>query len=129
MVLFDFVHHDLDRLRLIALMQPDRFIQVHFFLRQLVIVHQHHQVVALMLGIGLAQRNLDRPFTLESFGFRQVELVVSPLAALFEPHQFLMRPGNRTIQFITCRAKLAFEIGFCDGDLILRVLQLFLLFR
>jgi len=84
-VLVDFVYYDLHRLRLIALVQPDRFIEVHFFLRQLMIVHQHHQVVALMLGIGLAQRNLDRPFALEILGFRQIELVVLSLAALLEP--------------------------------------------
>jgi hypothetical protein len=68
-ILINLVHDELHRLRLIRLVQPDWFIQVHFFLGQLVIVHQHHQVVALMFGVSLAQGNLDRSFTLEGFGF------------------------------------------------------------
>ncbi len=100
MVLVNLVYDQLDGLRLIGIVQPDRLIEIHFFLRQFVVVHQHHQVIALVFGVGLAQRNLDRAFPLETFGFCQIEFKETSLASLFEGDQFVVISRDRAAQLV-----------------------------
>ncbi len=72
-ILIDLVHHDLHRLWQAGLVQPDRLVEDHFSLPQFVVVHQHHQVVALVLGVGLAQGDANGTLALEAFCFPKIE--------------------------------------------------------
>src|SRR5258708_34645379 len=81
-VLLDAVHNDLHGLRFIFSVDPDRLVQVHPFLAHLVVVHNHFEVVVLVLGVGLAQRESDGADALELLGPHQVKLSVTALSAL-----------------------------------------------
>lgn len=127
MVLINLVCDDLHRLSQITLVQPDRFVQIDLLLGQLVVVDHHHQVVALMFRIGFAQGDLNRPFALKAFRFGEIEFVEAAFSALFERYQLLMRLSDRTVQFVPRCAEFAFQIGSGAREVILRLLQSFLL--
>jgi len=44
---------------------PNRFVQIDLFLRELIVVHDHRDVVRPVLVIGLAQRKGDRTLALK----------------------------------------------------------------
>ncbi len=89
-VLIDLVHHDLDRLGGIPGVDPDRLVQVHVFLAERVVVHDHRQIEILVLHVSLTQRQHQRPRVLELFCLCQVKLEVVSLAAPFERHELFM---------------------------------------
>src|SRR5437016_9348067 len=56
----NFVDDHLHGLRIIRAVDPDRFIEVYFFLAELVVVNDHRQIEALVLGVRFAQREHQR---------------------------------------------------------------------
>ena len=109
-------------------MDGDRFVEIDLFLGELIVVNDHRQVVAFVFYIRLAQRDGEWTNPMELLGFCEVKLVIAALAALFENHQLFMRLGNGTVEFIASGVDVSLQVGPLLLHLILRILQLFLLF-
>ncbi len=99
-VLADLVHHHLHRLRFILRVDPDRLVEIHSLLAELIVINDHRHVIIHVLCIGPAQGQCERSEALELLRLGKIEFEIVPLSALLQNHQFLMRFGDGTIEFV-----------------------------
>ena len=81
-ILLDVIDNYLYGLRVALAVNPDRFVEINFFLGELIVVHHHGEVEVLVLGVGPAERKHDGADAAELFGFCEVEFEIAALAAL-----------------------------------------------
>ena len=96
----DTVHHDLHRLRVVFRVNPDGLVQIHFLFVQLVVVHDHRQIIILVLCVRSAQRKRDRAEPLELLRFVQIKFKVTALSLFLQRHQFVMCLRDCAVEFV-----------------------------